>query len=162
MTMSRTLPKAAALALAAATLCAGARAAAIDLGDPSVMSQRGQRLKLAVPYGSAPGERPSVGRFEVVAVRAPAGHAAPDPAAFSFARPERRNVVLVQSHEPVHAPELEIVLRVAGTDATERTLRVAVPPESLATAVPAAAVVRAPVAERAARRVPTRPDAPVR
>ena len=61
-----------ALALAAPGLAA-AQAATIDLGDPSVMSQRGQRLALALPYGSSPGERVSVSRFEVVSVKAPDG-----------------------------------------------------------------------------------------
>jgi len=150
-----------ALALAA---LAPAHAATIDLGDPSVMSQRGQRLKLAVPYGSSPGERVSIARFEVVSVQAPAGYAAPDPAAFSFAKPERRNLVLVESREPVDAPELTLAVRVIGEPDSAQSWRIAVPPARMApdasVAPPPAA--RAPAAERAARRVPTRPAAVVR
>ncbi|HYF59317.1 MAG TPA: hypothetical protein VEA81_10205 [Burkholderiaceae bacterium] len=148
-----------------AVLCAAPAlaAAAVDLGDPSVMSQQGQRLKLALPYGSTPGERVSVSRFEVVSVQAPAGGRAPEPADFTIAKPERRNLVLLQSREPVDAPELLLAVRVADQPGSEQTWRIAVPaPRAAAPVLAAASPVRATAAERPARRVPTRPAQSVR
>jgi hypothetical protein len=155
-----------ALALAAPGLAA-AQAATIDLGDPSVMSQRGQRLALALPYGSSPGERVSASRFEVVSVKAPDGWTAPDPAGFSFAKPPRRNVVYLRSRETVDAPELTVTVRVAEQPDSLQTFTIGVPP-ARATAVASGAPAMTPVstgaaaAERAARRAPARERATVR
>jgi hypothetical protein len=157
---------AALLALALAAVAPGAFASGtappLDLGEPSVLSQRGQRLKLALPYGSAPGERVSATRFEVVSVSAADGWRAPDPAGFEFAKPPRRNFVYLTSREPVDAPELTVVLRVADQPEGEQTWRIAVPPARAAVSAvpvsaPAAAVPRAArgsAAARAARRTP--------
>ena len=154
-----------ALALGAPALVV-AEPAAIDLGDPSVTSQRGQRLAIALPYGSAPGERISVSRFEVVSVKAPDGWAAPDPAGFSFAKPPRRNLVYLRSREVVDAPELTVTVRVAEQPDALQTFTVMVPPAraTLVADVPAAKPVsaRAARAERAARRAPARDRAPAR
>jgi hypothetical protein len=152
----------AALALAAPAIAAASTPpapASIDLGDPSVLSQRGQRLALALPYGSAPGEPVSVSRFEVVSVKAPEGWAAPDPAGFSFAKPPRRNVVYLRSRETVDAPELTVTVRVAEQPDSLQTWTIGVPPaRASATAAPAMTPVsaRAAPAERAARRAPAR------
>jgi hypothetical protein len=147
----------AAIGLAAALLAVPALAAAgssaIDFGDPSVMSQRGQKLRLALPYGSAPGERVSASRFEVVSVKAPDGWRAPDPATFTVARPEHRNVVFLTSADAVDAPELVLTVRVADQPDSMQTWRLAMPAPraSTAQASPGTAAT-----ERAARRGPTR------
>jgi hypothetical protein len=157
----------------AAALAAGAGAAptpTLDLGEPSVLSQRGQRLKLALPYGSAPGERVSASRFEVVSVTAPDGYRAPSPAEFEFAKPQRRNFVYLSSREAVDAPELTVVLRVADQPEGAQTWRIVVPPARAAVSAvpvsaPAAAVARparGSATERAARRGPTRDASPAR
>lgn len=88
----------------------------IDLGRPSVLSQRGQRLKVAIPYGSAPGAPVSPVRIWVAAVDVPDGEIKPDARAFTVLRPQRRNIVIVQSREPVTASRLTLTLRVAGQD----------------------------------------------
>ena len=150
------------LLAAATTMPMGAAASqAIDLGDPSVLSQQGQRLAIALPYGSAPGERISVTRFEVVSVRAPDGWAAPDPLGFSLAKPARRNLVYLRSREAVDAPELELTVRVVEQPDSLQTFTVRLPPARAAlpeTAEPAAVPVpaRSARAERAARRAPAR------
>lgn len=106
---------AALLALAGLTLPVASMA--IDLGDASVLSRQGQRLELAIPFGSAPGERVSVTRFEVVSVEAATeGAAAPDPGRFTISRPERRNVVYLRSERPVDLDRLRIVVAVSGLD----------------------------------------------
>ena len=138
----------AALALAAASWAGNARA--IDLGEASVLSQQGQRLKVVVPYGSAPGENVPVLRFSVQSASAPAGSAAPNPALFTIARPARGNVVVLQSNEIVSAPEVELVLAVAGQPGAQATYRLKIPPAQLA-ASPAE-----PAAATAAQGAPTR------
>lgn len=122
-------------AAAALALAASGAAAAIDLGEPSVLSQQGQRLKLAIPFGSEPGERVPVLRFSVVAVEAPAGHAAPSAEGFVLAMPERRRIIYVQSREPVTAPALTLTLQVAGSG-TPVVLEIEVPPASAGAAGP--------------------------
>lgn len=136
------------LAFAGLPATAGAE---VLLGDPSVQSQRGQRLKLVLPYGSAPGEPVSVSRFEVVSVTAPPGYETPRADAFLIAKPARRNLVVLRSDERVDAPELTVVVRVAGQEHSVHTWRVAVPPTVFAAAAPAAP---------AAAAAPARPPAP--
>lgn len=128
------------LALLACVGLPATAGAEVLLGDPSVQSQRGQRLKLVLPYGSAPGEPVSATRFEVVSVVAPPGYEAPRANTFLIAKPARRNLVVLHSAEPVDAPELTVVVRVAGRDDSTQTWRVAVP----STAYAAAESVRAP------------------
>lgn len=119
---------AAGLLAALCTLPAAAQQQDLDLGEPSVLSQRGQRLKLALPFGSAPGERVSATRFEVVSVSAPAGWQAPDAASFTVAKAARRNVVFLQSQDPTDVPELTVVVRVAGQAGEPQAWTIAVPP----------------------------------
>ena len=122
--------------------------AEVQLGDPSVQSQRGQRLKLVLPYGSSPGEPVSAGRFEVVSVEAPPGYAAPRADAFTIAKPAHRNLVVLQSAERIDAPELTVAVRVAGQGDATQTWRVAVPPMTVTLAAPPAEAVPAAVAPR--------------
>jgi hypothetical protein len=129
---------AAALLAAACGGPAMAQQGELDMGDPSVQSQRGQRLKLVLPFGSAPGERVSPTRFEVVSVRAPEGWQAPDPGTFTISKAARRNLVYLQSRELVDAPELTVAIRVAGQTGDTQTWRFAVPPAQ-ATAAPVSA-----------------------
>lgn len=149
----------AALLVMSASSLATAAPQGIDFGDPSVLSQRGQRLALALPYGSAPGERLSVSRFEVVSVKAPDGWAAPDPAGFSLAKPARRNLIYLRSREAVEAPELAVTVRVAEQPDSLQTFTVLVPP-ARASAEEAGpertAAAAAPAPAKAARRAPAR------
>lgn len=112
-------------------------ASAIDLGQASVLSQQGQRLRVAIPFGSAPGERVPVTRFSVVSARALDGDSAsPDAARFTLAKPERRNVVFLTSAEPVDAPKLRIVVSVAGDPPSSAAFDIDVPPPHVAEAEP--------------------------
>jgi hypothetical protein len=126
---------------------------ALDLGAPSVQSQRGQRLKLVVPFGSTPGEPVSVTRFEVVSVQAPAGFQAPDPAGFTISKPASRNLVFLQSRESIEAPELTLTVRVADQPEGMQTWTVGVPPAQASMPMARAdAAPRASGTERPARR----------
>lgn len=104
----------------------------IDLGKPSVLSQRGQRLKLAIPYGSAPGERVSSVGIEIVSIEAANGARAPDLKRFTTATPERRKLVFMTSAERVDAAELIIQYRFIGQPGSVQTWRVSVPPALMA------------------------------
>lgn len=171
MSFSRTARREPRPTSAAATLCAlalalvaalPARAATpIDLGDPSVLSQQGQRLRIALPYGAPPGAHVSATRFEVVSVTAPAGWSAPDPEQFTIAKPARRNLVFLQSDEKIDAPELTVAVRVSGQADGLQTWRISVPPARSAidaSGVRAASMPAAPrsASKRAARRTTPR------
>lgn len=106
----------------------GAAAYAVDLGNASVMSMQGQRLKIAVPYGSAPGERVPVMRFAVQSVEALDGRPAPAASDFVISQPEFRNVVYLQSREPVAASKVKLVLSVGNDSAKQVAYDLAIPP----------------------------------
>ncbi len=107
-----------------------AKVQGIDLGDASVLSQRGQRLKIAVPYGSEVGEKFPLLRFEVQSVEATDGQTAPSARGFTISKPESRNVIFLQSAETVNAPHLKLVLAVAGSPNKLVAYDIAVPPAS--------------------------------
>ena len=132
---------------------------AIDMGDASVLSQQGQRLKIAVPYGSSPNEAVAVMRFAIDDVTVPAGYMAPKAGDFVISKPERRNFIILQSREPVNAPRVQLVLNVANNDAPKIAYDLAVPParysDTASTAKPAAKATAA--GKRALRRKPVTP-----
>jgi hypothetical protein len=101
---------------------------AIDMGDASVLSMQGQRLRVAVPYGSVPGQRVPVMSISVASVEVPEGHTVPAAAAFVISKPEHRNVIFLQSREAVTAPNLKLVLKVANSDTPQVAYDIAVPP----------------------------------
>ena len=91
--------------LACSSTIALTAVAAVQLGDASVISQQGQRLKIAVPYGSAPGERVPVLRFTIEELTVPAGFKAPSPRSFTMSQGENRNVVILQSRDVFDAQQ---------------------------------------------------------
>jgi hypothetical protein len=101
----------------------------VDLGDASVLSQQGQRLKVAVVYGSGPGERVPVTRFTVAEVRAD-GSTTPAPKAelFTISAPEKRNIVYLQSKEIVRTDKVQIVMTAADTPGKKVVYDLVVPP----------------------------------
>ena len=104
----------------------------IDLGKPSVLSQRGQRLKLAIPYGSGPGERVSAVGIEIVSIEAANGAQAPDLKRFTTSTPERHKLVFITSAERIDAAELTISYRFSGQPGSLQTWQVMVPPALMA------------------------------
>jgi hypothetical protein len=105
----------------------------IDLGDASVLSQQGQRLKIAVPYGSEVGEKFPLLRFEVQSVEAAEGQFAPSAKGFTISKPENRNVIFLQSKETISTANLKLVLAVAGSPNKLIAYDIAVPPASATT-----------------------------
>jgi hypothetical protein len=102
--------------------------AAIDLGDASVLSQQGQRLKVAVVYGSGPSERVPVTRFTVAEVRADGQTPAPKAELFTISAPEKRNVFYLQSKEIVRTDKIQIVMTAADTPGKKVVYDLIVPP----------------------------------
>lgn len=136
----KTLLKTVTLSLTTAlTLGAGLASANVELGDLSVLSQRGQKLKLALPYGSAPGERVPLLRFTVEDVKVPAGYTAPSPRSFTMSQGEARNLVILQSRELFDAPSVSMIVKVANQTGGMRAYEVRVPnPRLAATEAPPA------------------------
>jgi hypothetical protein len=128
MNSNSTLKTLVRVGLIAAALLAFAPVQAIDLGNASVMSMQGQRLKIAVPYGSDPGQKVSVGRFSINSIEVPAGQSAPQADDFVISKPESRNIVYFQSRYPVTAKNLKLVLNVADGEAKTVAYDIAIPP----------------------------------
>ena len=108
-------------------LIAGA-AHAIDLGDASVLSQQGQRLRVAIPYGSMPGEEISVMRFSVLGAIVPAEHLAPALSSFVISKPQRRNVVFIETTGNITAPLLRLTIGLADVAGTRVVYELRIPP----------------------------------
>jgi hypothetical protein len=102
----------------------------IDIGQASVSSAQGQRLKVQLPYGSKPGEQLPVTRVMVESVSVPEGFVAPSPGQFTISQPERRNVLTLHSRELVNAPKVELVLSLANTEPSRQTITLDIPPQS--------------------------------
>ncbi len=102
-----------AIIVGALALAANIAHAEVQLGDPSVLSQRGQRLKIAVPYGSNPGERVPLLRFTIEDIKVPEGFKAPSARGFTMMQGESRNVVTLLSRESVDAPKMSMIVKVA-------------------------------------------------
>ncbi len=116
------------VALLAATtgVLAQANAQAVKLGDAGVLSQQGQPLKVVVPYsGSA--ERVPLLRFTVEDVQVPDGFKAPSAKSFTMMQGENNNQITVLSREKVDAPNVTMVVKVAGTAGEARTYNLALP-----------------------------------
>ena len=86
----------------------------ITFGAPTVLSARGQRLKVAIPVRREGSERLSAASFLIEKVKAPEGLAAPTIEGFTVLRPERGGYVVFQSNEIVDAPTLSLRFTVAG------------------------------------------------
>ena len=87
-------------------------AAALELGKPTVLSQRGQKLKVAVPFTARGGESTSVSRFAVEGVTLPAGFAPLTADDMVLAKSPDHNVLFLRSERLVTAPGVELVLAV--------------------------------------------------
>jgi hypothetical protein len=111
----------------------GAAVAAVQLGQATVLSQQGQRLKVAVPYGTTPGERVPVLRFSIVDSAVPAGFKEVSPKSFTVSQGENKNVVVFQSREIFSAPSVKLSVRVANQDEIAQIYDLTVPANQLAT-----------------------------
>ena len=110
-----------------------ARAAepSVSFGAPTVLSARGQRLKVAVPLNREGRERLSAASFLIEGVQAPEGLSAPQAGGFTVLRPERGAYVVFQSNEIVDAPALSLRFTVAGDPRSPYQMDLKIPDSSL-------------------------------
>jgi hypothetical protein len=102
--------------------------AVVDLGDASVLSQQGQRLKVAVVYGSGPSERVPITRFSIAEVRTEGSAIAPKAELFTISAPAKRNIVYLQSKEIVNADKIQLVMTAADSPDKQVIYDLIVPP----------------------------------
>ncbi|MGE0313083.1 MAG: hypothetical protein AB7P21_15840 [Lautropia sp.] len=93
---------------------AGAVEQPVAFGAPTVLSQQGQRLKVAIPMRTAPDDRATAAAFLVRSARAGEGFASPQPERFTVLRPADSPYVVFQSDEVVASPALSMTFSVAG------------------------------------------------
>ena len=86
----------------------------ISFGAPTVLSARGQRLKVAIPLRHEGPGRLSAASFLVEQAQVPAGLLAPTVEGFTVLRPEHGRYVVFQSAEIVEASTLSLRFTVAG------------------------------------------------
>lgn len=109
-------------------------------GAPTVLSARGQRLKVMVPLTELPAERTSAAAFHVENSQASAGHDAPTPGGFTVMRPVRSSYVVFQSEEVIDAPAVSLTFTVAGDPKSPYLMDLVIPEASFGQPVPLARV----------------------
>ena len=117
-----------AIATALALFGLNGAANSVDLGDASVMSMQGQRLKIAVPYGSKPGEKIPVLRFSIDSIDGNGNREGIAVNDMVISQPEFRNIIFLQSRDPVTASQIKLVLNVADNPAKQVAYDLVVPP----------------------------------
>ena len=141
-----------ATAVALASSPAGAVETSVEFGAPTVLSSQGQRLKVVLPVKSAPDDWATAASFMVRETEVPHGHAALPAGGFTVMRPAASDYVVFQSGDIVRAPEVSLIISVAGDPRSPYRMALQGPQASVAPAMAAAAGV-----ERARRvAMPTR------
>lgn len=113
--LSRTMLAAVAGAgLAAASLPAQAVEYPVNFGEPVVLSERGQPLKVLLPFEGTPNDRASAVAFLVENAEVPDGFRAPVARNFVIMRPDASPYVIFHSEEDVTAPQILLTVNVMG------------------------------------------------
>ena len=138
----------------AVALTTAAPAAAVELGQPTVLSQRGQKLKVAVPFTAARGESTSITRFAVESVSVPTGHSPLKPDQVVLAKAPDQNVLYLRSDRLVTADHVGLVLAVKDGHSQPVSYELTVPPARAALAQADGTVPRAKARPVAYKRKP--------
>jgi hypothetical protein len=93
---------------------AGAVEQTVDFGSPTVLSQQGQRLKVVLPVRSALDDRATAASFMVRETEVPQGYQPLPAQNFTVMRPPVGDYVVFHSGEVVDAPEVSLIVSVAG------------------------------------------------
>ena len=101
--------------------------AAVEFGQPSVQSQQGQRLRVAIPYSKTPGEPVSINRFSVDTVTLADGRVL-DGKRFLLMAPLHRNMVIVQSPDNVYSPVVKLAMKISNQTPAAASFDLALPP----------------------------------
>jgi hypothetical protein len=86
----------------------------VDFGSPTVLSQQGQRLKVVLPVRSATDDRATAASFMVRETEVPQGYQPLPAQNFTVMRPATADYVVFHSGEVVDAPEVSLIVSVAG------------------------------------------------
>ena len=127
----------------AMTRPASAAQEAMTFGAPTVLSARGQRVKVAVPVQDAAGARASATAFLVEETRATQGYEAPLPRGFTVMRPAQSAYVVFQSDEVVQSPTVSVKFTVAGDPKSPYLMDLAIPEAEFGRSMPLAPVASA-------------------
>ncbi len=103
----------------------------VSFGAPTVLSARGQRLKVAVPVQREGSARLSAASFLIETVEAPQGLTPPNAEGFTVLRPARGAYVVFQSTEIVDAPALSLRFTVAGDPRSPYQMDLRIPDSAL-------------------------------
>ncbi|MDO5055772.1 MAG: hypothetical protein Q4E06_00395 [Lautropia sp.] len=110
-----------------ASLSASAVEYPVTFGEPIVLSQQGQRLKVLLPFQSAPNDRATAAAFLVEEADVPATHKAPVARDFTVMRPDSSPYVIFHSKQDVHAPSIVLTVSVAGDENSPYQMRLNIP-----------------------------------
>ena len=125
--MNRVAKRAAMAVVAAVGLGASLNAAAVEypvnFGEPIVLSEQGQPLKVLLPFDGAPNDRATAVAFLVENTEVPEGFRAPVAKNFTVMRPEASPYVIFHSREDVKAPQIVLTVNVTLPDAAEHSRR---------------------------------------
>lgn len=117
----------AALGLSAISLPASAVDYPVEFGEPIVLSQQGQRLKVLLPFQTAPNDRATAAAFLVEKAEVQGEFKAPEPRQFTVMRPDSSPYVIFQSKQDVHAPSILLTVSVAGDEKSPYQMRLNIP-----------------------------------
>jgi hypothetical protein len=133
---------------------AGAVDQTVEFGAPTVLSAQGQRLKVVVPVMSPADDWATAASFMVRETEVPQGHAALPAGNFTVMRPAASDYVVFQSGDVVLAPEVSLIVTVAGDPRSPYRMDLQVPQAGSA---PISSDVAGGAAERGSRgTLPTR------
>ena len=126
--LSRTMLAAVAgTGLAAASLPAQAVEYPVNFGEPVVLSERGQPLKVLLPFEGTPNDRASAVAFLVENAEVPDGFRAPVARNFVIMRPDASPYVIFHSEEDVTAPQILLTVNVMGDPNSPYQMRLSIP-----------------------------------
>lgn len=137
-------------AIAASSPAAFALEGPVAFGGPTVLSMQGQRLKVVVPVQSPAGDRASASTFMVRETEVPFGFQPLATRGFTVMRPAAGEYVVFQSAEVVTAPEVSLIVSVAGDPSSPYRMDLQVPAATISSPLAANARTGTP------RTLPTR------
>ena len=129
--MNRVAKRAAMAVVAAVGLGASLNAAAVEypvnFGEPIVLSEQGQPLKVLLPFDGTPNDRATAVAFLVENTEVPEGFRAPAARNFTVQRPEDSPYVIFHSREDVKAPQIVLTVNVMGDSNSPYQMQLTIP-----------------------------------
>lgn len=99
----------------------------VHFGEPVVLSEQGQPLKVLLPFEGAPNDRATAVAFLVKNADVPDGFRAPITKNFVVMRPDASPYVIFHSSEDVQAPQIVLTVDVQGDPDSPYQMRLNIP-----------------------------------